>query len=187
MNRTRSWMVAAAAAGVLATAPLDVEAQGRRDRERDRERASTQVIIGGSGVRIEQAPRAGQGGAPAFCRSGAGHPVHGRQWCVRKGFGLGTQAGRWQRATWGDVVFRSPRRSGAMGRDVLVDVLGRDVVVRLDGRARAAGARGPLSGRWVLSDGARVLMVSAGGVPIAELVDLNGNGRADLVLLSQGR
>ena len=27
--------------------------------------------------------------APSFCRSGAGHPVHGREWCVQKGFGLG--------------------------------------------------------------------------------------------------
>src|SRR5687768_16589622 len=28
-------------------------------------------------------------GSPAFCRSGAGHPNWGRQWCVDKGFGLG--------------------------------------------------------------------------------------------------
>jgi hypothetical protein len=27
--------------------------------------------------------------SPAFCRSGAGHPVHGRSWCIDKGFGLG--------------------------------------------------------------------------------------------------
>jgi hypothetical protein len=26
---------------------------------------------------------------PAFCRSGAGHPVFGRRWCLEKGFGLG--------------------------------------------------------------------------------------------------
>jgi hypothetical protein len=31
--------------------------------------------------------RRGQG--PAFCRSGAGHPVHGRRWCIEKGWGLG--------------------------------------------------------------------------------------------------
>src|SRR5688500_8111477 len=28
-------------------------------------------------------------GAPSFCRSGEGHPVWGRQWCLDKGFGLG--------------------------------------------------------------------------------------------------
>lgn len=26
---------------------------------------------------------------PAFCRSGAGHPVHGRRWCRQKGYELG--------------------------------------------------------------------------------------------------
>lgn len=30
-----------------------------------------------------------KGKGPAFCRSGEGHPVHGRQWCRDKGFGLG--------------------------------------------------------------------------------------------------
>ena len=29
-----------------------------------------------------------KGGAPSFCRSGAGHPNWGRQWCLDKGFGL---------------------------------------------------------------------------------------------------
>lgn len=29
------------------------------------------------------------GKGPAFCRNGEGHPVHGRQWCRDKGFGLG--------------------------------------------------------------------------------------------------
>jgi len=28
----------------------------------------------------------GNGKGPAFCRSGEGHPVHGRQWCRDKGW-----------------------------------------------------------------------------------------------------
>ncbi|MGI8618405.1 MAG: hypothetical protein ACR2L6_04865, partial [Gemmatimonadaceae bacterium] len=41
--------------------------------------------------------RAGEG-APSFCRSGAGHPNWGRQWCIDKGFGLGSDNGtRWGR------------------------------------------------------------------------------------------
>jgi len=32
-----------------------------------------------------------RGGSPAFCRSGAGHPVHGRQWCINQGHGLGSR------------------------------------------------------------------------------------------------
>jgi hypothetical protein len=35
---------------------------------------------------------AGQAG-PKFCRSGAGHPVFGREWCNDKGFGLGNRRG----------------------------------------------------------------------------------------------
>lgn len=32
-----------------------------------------------------------RGRGPAFCRSGAGHPVFGRQWCIEKGWGLGNR------------------------------------------------------------------------------------------------
>ena len=38
--------------------------------------------------RFDPRYRAGRRG-PAFCRSGAGHPVWGRRWCLEKGFGLG--------------------------------------------------------------------------------------------------
>ncbi|HUF90463.1 MAG TPA: hypothetical protein VMR66_10860 [Gemmatimonadota bacterium] len=31
---------------------------------------------------------------PSFCRSGAGHPVFGLQWCLNKGFGIG-RPGSW--------------------------------------------------------------------------------------------
>jgi hypothetical protein len=31
----------------------------------------------------------GNGNGPAFCRSGEGHPVHGRQWCRDKGWDVG--------------------------------------------------------------------------------------------------
>lgn len=31
---------------------------------------------------------------PSFCRSGAGHPVFGLQWCLDKGFGIG-RSGSW--------------------------------------------------------------------------------------------
>lgn len=33
-------------------------------------------------------------GAPAFCRSGEGHPVFGRRWCIDKGHGLGSDDDR---------------------------------------------------------------------------------------------
>ncbi|MGH7551178.1 MAG: hypothetical protein ACREK3_10605 [Gemmatimonadota bacterium] len=39
--------------------------------------------------RIDRRFPANRGRGPAFCRSGAGHPVWGRSWCLEKGFGLG--------------------------------------------------------------------------------------------------
>ena len=42
--------------------------------------------------------RGGRGKGPPFCRSGQGHPAHGWEWCVRKGFapayGSGYRGGR---------------------------------------------------------------------------------------------
>ena len=49
----------------LFVAPIDAEAKGQ-------------------GRGKNKGDKNGQG--PAFCRSGAGHPVHGRQWCRDKGW-----------------------------------------------------------------------------------------------------
>jgi hypothetical protein len=38
-------------------------------------------------------PRGFREGIPAFCRTGEGHPVFGRRWCIEKGFGLGAYWG----------------------------------------------------------------------------------------------
>ena len=45
------------------------------------------IVIGRGG--IDERFRANRGRGPKFCRSGAGHPVFGRRWCLEKGFGLG--------------------------------------------------------------------------------------------------
>lgn len=72
--------------------------------------------------RWERRARA-RGRGPAFCRSGAGHPVHGRRWCLQKGFGLGG-------LSLEDIIFRAQRRdrrSNVSVIDILEDVLdGRD-------------------------------------------------------------
>lgn len=47
------------------------------------------IVISDDG--IDERFRARQGRGPAFCRSGAGHPVFGRRWCLEKGFGLGNR------------------------------------------------------------------------------------------------
>lgn len=45
------------------------------------------IVIGRD--RIDERFRANRGRGPKFCRTGAGHPVFGRRWCLEKGFGLG--------------------------------------------------------------------------------------------------
>src|SRR5687768_635596 len=123
-------------------------------------------------------------GAPSFCRSGAGHPVWGRQWCIDKGFGLGDDQGvRWARAVNLDnVVFRSQPTTSILGRDVLLDVLGDVVFNRLATHAITLGLAEPLAGRWIGEPvGPRVLLLTSGDRPVAEIVDVNRDNRAEML------
>lgn len=153
--------------------------------------------------RPERRPRVRVRRGPAFCRSGAGHPVHGWRWCVRKGFvwsrrGYGPPRGKHRRrpvrcCTWhlydvGPVYFHeTPVRSAVgrtLGHDRLVRILGRGVV---DGLYASAGYRRDvrLEGRWHRSSGeARVLQLRAGSTPLAELTDLDGDRRVDRIFLA---
>ncbi len=144
-----------------------------RDGERDRNRDRSDNDRGN-----------GKGG-PSFCRSGAGHPVHGRSWCVSKGFGLGND--RWGRAGWGNVQMGRSNRSGTIGGSTLSDILGRVVYGRLQDQSSRFGG-GPLTGHWVSSSGGPLLLqVHAGRRPIAEFVDGNRDGRAEALYLNLGR
>lgn len=74
----------------------------RRDRDRDRfvlrDRGRTIVLDDDDffwyPVRNDR--------GPSFCRSGAGHPVFGIQWCLQKGYGIGRPGAVF---LWGDDVF----------------------------------------------------------------------------------
>jgi hypothetical protein len=168
-----------------------------RDRRDDGARAGRSLpdVILGRDDRGRGNARGGRGharGGPPFCQNGQGHPVHGRQWCRDKGFGLGGGAfgSRWDTRSWDDVVLRAPRgtdrRSGAMDRGGLIDVLGDVVFGRLTAEGSRLGATGPLTGRWLpTNSGAAVLQIRSGGIPLAELTDLDGNGRVDAVLISR--
>lgn len=155
---------------------------GRRDDRRDDRRAER---------RDRDARRDNRGGndrGPAFCRSGEGHPVHGRRWCQEKGFGLGSGGVLWERrGGWEDVILRSPRedrRRGALDRGGLIDVLGDVVYGQMVDESRRMGRDEPLTGRWVRPGGtARVLQVRSGTIPFAELTDVDGDGRVDVVLV----
>lgn len=144
--------------------------------------------------RDDRRERRGRKGGPKFCQSGAGHPVHGRQWCRDKGYALGTDRRvyrrdvYWQDRGWEDIILRAPRRTDRRGsvvdRGGLIDVLGDVVYRRLDLERRRLGGREPLSGRWISpAGGARVLQIRSGSVPVAELTDLDGDGRIDAALV----
>jgi hypothetical protein len=146
-----------------------------RDRDGDWRRGVTRVN------------RTKQGGPP-FCRSGAGHPVHGRSWCVEKGYGYGSD--NWGRAGgWGDVIFgRNDRdRNRTLSGGSIADVLGSVIFGRLQQQSRALGG-GPMTGRWVSTSGGPLLFqVQSGSRPLAEFVDGNRDGRAEVVYLNLGR
>jgi uncharacterized membrane protein len=151
-------------------------------------RADDVVVIGGRDRRDDDRRDARSGSGPKFCRNGEGHPVHGRQWCRDKGFGLGSGSGIvWRPAGWEDVRIRN-RRTGELDRGGLIDILGDVVFGRLDARRSALGVSGPLGGTWLRGEsGQDVLVVRSGSLPVAEMVDRNRDGRFDVVLLNFGR
>lgn len=135
---------------------------------------------------------------PAFCRSGAGHPVHGRRWCLQKGFGLGGTAHgrtyrpayrpvRWERRDWQRALpgFRPRHPSGYLGAVGLRSLLGPVVYGRLDRDRARLGGRAALSGRWIRPDGLTlVLQIRSGPVAVAELTDYRADGLFDVVLVA---
>jgi len=126
-------------------------------------------------------------GSPAFCRSGAGHPVWGRQWCLNKGFGLGDfEDFRWGRTTRvDDIIFRRPRTGERLLSAALLSVLGNTVFDRLALHAITLGFTDPLTGRWGSDpDGGRILLIDSGGRPVAEIVDTDRNDRGDILLVA---
>ena len=80
----------------------------RRDRDRDRDRFV--LRNGGRTIVLDDDDfywypvRSDRG--PSFCRSGAGHPVFGIQWCLQKGYGIGRPGSVF---LWGDDVFLRDR------------------------------------------------------------------------------
>jgi hypothetical protein len=150
------------------------------DWDDDRELGTWQVVT---------TPFQDKRGAPSFCRSGAGHPVWGRQWCVEKGFGLGRDEDiRWARIIDPANVRIMQPTTGDLTRSRLETVLGDIVLNRLATQAVTLGWQDPLTGRWLgdpsVPTGPRVLLVSSGPRPVAEVVDLDRDNRADMVIVA---
>lgn len=125
--------------------------------------------------------------APAFCRSGAGHPVQGREWCLDKGFGLGSRSGTlWSRGSIEDVVFRRGTDADRLDRGGLAGVLGDVVFGRLALQSVALGYDQPLMGVWVAQpDGPRILRVRSGEYEVAEFVDRDRDDRVEVLYVVQ--
>jgi hypothetical protein len=127
----------------------------------------------------------GVANGPAFCRSGAGHPVFGRAWCVDKGFALGSQD--WRRMDIGRVILPRSNGHGRVERGGLLDILGDVVFGRLESQRTHLHVDDALSGIWLTPpEGPRVLQVWAGDTPLGELVDNDRNGSVDLFVLRFG-
>jgi hypothetical protein len=134
--------------------------------------------------RLQRVGDSRNGNSPSFCRSGAGHPVWGREWCIDKGWGLGDDGGFWSRGRIDDVIFGRRVETDRLDRGTLLDVLGDVVLGRLSLHAITLGLTDPLVGTWVAEpDGPYVLRVDAGSAPVAELVDLDRDNRADILLV----
>lgn len=162
----------------------DDDDRARRDDRRDRTDSRQ-----GSRGKADRRAR-GKSGGPPFCRNGQGHPVHGQQWCRDKGYGNGGVLSRtgWEDRRWEDVILRAPRDTDRRSRTVdqggLLDVLGDVVFGRVDRERRRLGGDAPLQGRWLdLREGGRVLQLRSGTLPVAELSDVDGDGRVDMTLV----
>jgi hypothetical protein len=89
----------------------------------------------------DRAQGARRGNGPPFCRNGQGHPVHGMEWCRRKG---------WSQAGWDNVIFRNPLPSNRrIEQPTVRDILGPVILGRLTDHSRRLGASEPISARRV--------------------------------------
>lgn len=123
-----------------------------------------------------------KGNGPKFCRNGQGHPVHGMSWCRDKGWDRGSL----RNVRWEDVILRRPRADVRhdLGRSVLQDILGRTVYGRFDQQRSRLGLSSSLVGRWSDTRNGSVLNLFSSGVQIAQILDRNRDGHADVVLVN---
>ena len=149
--RSIRWILLAAAVALVVPSDLWAQGQGRgrgkghdnqhqqraaarADDRRDDDDDDDVVILGDRNDRVVIVnPRdierrypltQRQGRGPAFCRSGAGHPVWGLEWCLEKGWGLGSNR----------VVIRNDRFF-PFGNDIVVVRDDRNWVVVRDDRS----------------------------------------------------
>jgi len=126
---------------------------------------------------------------PSFCRSGAGHPVYGRQWCLDKGFGLGNAS--WRRTRPGRIRFgrvpQGPIEPVRLGAREIAEILTDIALDEIFGESRYDLDRSSLAGEWRggSGEGLFVLELLIGDDPVAELTDTDLDGEVDVVLIME--
>lgn len=180
----------------LTLAP-DLLAQGRANTRGSENRSAETHQRPSDFDRDDRAYR-GKKNGPPFCSSGAGHPVHGRQWCYEKGYRVGNSR-RYDdrryddrrdrdRVTLGDIIFGRTRSSYPTDRRLsardLDRLLGATTLSRIEREARRLGYSPNLSGRWQPGRSADRLHLYAGNRAFATLLDTNRDGRVDAVRLA---
>jgi hypothetical protein len=118
-----TWVsLALALAVALSVSPADAQGRGKGQQKKAKPAAAQELRDRPELRRREYDDRwddwwndgrvAGREQGPPFCQNGQGHPVHGRQWCVQRGFRLGTGA-RYEDRVYDDRVSdRRDRRGG---------------------------------------------------------------------------
>lgn len=127
-----------------------------------------------------------QPGAPAFCDSGAGHPLYGREWCHERGFRLGDV---WQRRSVKDISVQRPPSGGrTLDRAQIAQRYGNRLAQWINEARTGLQLADSVTARWVSTpDGGSILGFQVGSTQIAEVIDRNRDGRAEVVWIARAR
>jgi hypothetical protein len=152
------------------------------------------TYVAADDLRNEATPTAAQqrakgkkSGSPSFCRSGAGHPVYGRQWCLEKGFRVG-DGPPWAALVVDEIVFAKTPKGRIdprpLGWQEIAEILSHTAVDMLFDQIGSPDDREKVSGQWRGGEeyGVFVLELMDGDEPLAELNDTDGDGRVDVVV-----
>jgi hypothetical protein len=132
----------------LAAVPAEAQGRGQQkkaERADSREQQRPELIRRGDVWETQQRGKAVRDQGPPFCRNGQGHPVHGRQWCVDKGYGLYGSTRIDSRGT----VYDS-RRGNDRNRNVSYEEAHLAFHRDHDRRCRDRAAQRPLDVQWQL-------------------------------------
>ncbi len=178
--------------GATLMTAADVEAQRGRNRDRgnevnrDRNRVERLEPVRARGrvvPRVHRASRPAQAGRPSHRFNRGSRVVYS----TRARYPSYTRGHRWARVDWGRVRLRTvfvTHDRGYLNKRDLRDLLGKRTVDRIKNAGRRAGLRGSMRGFWVAQRGyGEVLVVTMGGVDVAELADFNRDGFIDEVFL----